>query len=81
MDEELGTYETSEELSPEIKTHMEKLRKFCHVCGEPRAIGTRNPIPKEKYSDVFSEVYGIDVAKEDNKFIHPTFASIPVVDH
>ena len=28
MDEELGTYETSEELSPEIQTHMEKLREF-----------------------------------------------------
>ena len=71
MDEELGTYETSEELSPEIKTHMEKLREFCRVCGEPRAIGTRNPIPKEKYSDVFSEVYGIDVAKEDKQIYPP----------
>ena len=71
MDEELATYETSEKLSPEIMTHMEKLRKFCCVCGEPRATGTRNPIPKEKYSDAFSEVYGIDVAKKDKQIYPP----------
>ena len=54
MDEELGTYETSEELSPEIKTHMEKLREFCRVCGELGLLELGTPFLK-KNTVMFSQ--------------------------
>ena len=57
----------------EMEVHVEKLSRFCRICGEARALmGDRQRVAKENYMDAFLDIYSIDLAKDD-KEVHPPY--------